>query len=192
MTDAATAQTMSAAEYLAWEREQPDKHEFHHGEVFAMAGGSPRHNLLSTAIAAELRAATRELGSRALSPDQRIAAEPLKRYVYADAVVVCGAMQTEPAARDVLVNPTVVVEVLSPSTEAYDRGVKWEAYQRLPSLTDYLLVSQTQPRIEHYRRDPDGSWRYLVYKAGDVIALANQAQLAIDAIYQGAFELEAG
>ena len=192
MTDAATAQTMSAAEYLAWEREQPDKHEFHHGEVFAMAGGSPRHNLLSTAIGAELRAATRELGCHALSSDQRIASESLKRYVYADVVVVCGAIQTEPEARDVLVNPTVVVEVLSPSTEIYDRGVKWQAYRRLPSLTDYLLVSQTDPQIEHYRREADGSWRYLVYKAGDVITLANQAQLAVDPIYQGVFELEAG
>ncbi|MFO7562644.1 MAG: Uma2 family endonuclease [Enhygromyxa sp.] len=192
MTDAAIAQSMSAAEYLAWEREQLDKHEFHDGEVFAMAGGSARHNMLALAVGAELRTVVAEHGCRVLSSDQRIAAEPLKRYVYPDAVVVCGEMQTEPEAKDVLVNPAVVVEVLSPSTEAYDRGVKWEAYQRLPSLTDYLLVTQTKPRVEHYRREPDGSWSYRVHEAGDTITLTNQAQLAIDAIYEGVFELEAG
>jgi Uma2 family endonuclease len=192
MNDAATAQVMSAAEYLEWEREQADKHEFHHGEVFAMAGGSPRHALLTLSIGAELRAATREHGCRALSSDMRIAAEPLKRYVYPDVVLVCGSIQCEPNTNDVLVNPTAVVEVLSPSAEAYDRGPKWEAYQRLPSLTDYLLVSQARVRIEHYRREPDGSWRYLAYEAGDTITLANQAQLAIDAVYEGAFELEPG
>lgn len=191
MTDAA-AQTMSAAEYLAWEREQPDKHEFHHGEVFAMAGGSPRHNRLAARLLIQLSAATAEKGCEAQSSDQRIAAEPLKRYVYADVVLVCGRLETEAEAWDVLTNPTVVVEVLSPSTEIYDRGVKLQAYRRLPSLTDYLLVSQTDPQIEHYRRDPDGSWRYFVYKAGDVITLANKAQLAVDPIYQGVFELEAG
>lgn len=190
MTDTATAKSMSAAEYLAWEREQADKHEFHNGEVFAMAGGSPRHNRLAARLLIQLSAATAENGCEPLTSDQRIAAEPLKRYVYADVVLVCGPLQTEPAARDVLTNPAVIVEVLSPSTEAYDRGIKWQAYQRLPSLTDYLLVSQAQPLIEHYRREADGSWRYLVYKAGDTITLANGARLAIDPIYEGTFELE--
>lgn len=190
MTDAASVQTMSAAEYLEWERQQLDKHEFHHGEVFAMAGGSPRHNFLANALGAELRAATRQLGCSVFSSDQRIAAEPSKRYVYADAVVVCGPFESEPEARDVLSNPTVVVEVLSASTEAYDRGLKWEAYQNLTSLTDYLLVSQAQPRVEHFRREADGSWRYSVHRAGDAITLANGAQVAVDPIYEGVFELD--
>jgi Uma2 family endonuclease len=191
MTDAATAQHMSAAEYLAWEREQADKHEFHDGEVFAMAGGSPRHNRLAARFLIHLSAATAEKGCEPQTSDQRIAAEPLKRYVYADVVLICGPMQTEPAARDVLTNPTVVVEVLSPSTEVYDRGLKWQAYRSLSSLTDYLLVSQTETLVEHYRRDSDGSWRYFEYKAGDTITLANGAQLAMDPIYQGVFELDA-
>jgi len=191
MSEAARVQRMSAAEYLDWEREQDDKHELHDGEVFAMAGGSPRHNLLSTAIAAELRAALRGKGCHVLSSDQRIAAQPGARYVYADAVVVCGGMQSEPNASDVLGNPAVVVEVLSPSTEAYDRGIKWEAYQRLPSLNDYLLVAQTQIRVEHFRRESDGSWRYRVLEAGDAITLADGARLSVDAIYEGAFELSA-
>jgi Uma2 family endonuclease len=182
---------MSAAEYLAWEREQDDKHEFHGGEVFAMAGGSPRHNRLAARLLTQLSIAAEAKGCEGQSSDQRIAAEPLKRYVYADAVLVCGPVQTEPGAWDVLVNPSVVVEVLSPSTEVYDRGVKWEAYRRLASLTDYLLVSQARPYIEHFRRDRS-SWSYLVYEAGEVLTLANGAQLEIDVIYRGVFELEAG
>lgn len=183
---------MTAPEYLAWERDQPGKHEFKLGEVFAMAGGSPRHNFLATAVAAELRAAVRGKGCHALSSDQRISAAEGERYVYSDAVVVCGGLRTEPGTTDVLANPSVVVEVLSPSTEAYDRGDKWQAYQRLASLTDYLLVAQSAVRVEHYRRDPDGSWRYRELGPGDAIALANGAALSVDAVYVGAFDLDAG
>src|SRR5215468_3549708 len=137
MGEAAETLRMSAEDYLVWERSQLDKHEYHLGEVFAMAGGSPRHNLLSSAMAAELRAAERGKGCHVLSSDQRLAAPLGKRYVYADVVVVCGAVETESGAADVLLNPRVIVEVLSRSTERYDRGEKWEAYQRIPSLTDY-------------------------------------------------------
>jgi Uma2 family endonuclease len=191
MTNAAMATHMSAAQYLEWERLQPGKHEFHDGEVYAMAGGSPRHNLLSSAIAAELRAATRSLGCHTLSSDQRIVVTPQERYVYADAVVVCGKLETESGAHDVLTNPSVIVEVLSSSTESHDRGMKWEAYQRLASLTDYLMVAQAQTRIEHYRRESDG-WHYQVLAAGDVITLANGARVDVDAIYAGAFDVEGG
>ena len=157
-----------------------------------MAGGSPRHNFLSNAMGAELRAGVRGKDCHALSSDQRISAKQGERYVYADAVVACGGVQLEPDTRDVLANPSIVVEVLSPSTEAYDRGEKWEAYQRLASLTDYLLVAQTSVRIEHYRREAEGSWRYRVLEAGDTITLTNGASLVVDAIYEGAFDLDAG
>src|SRR5262249_13548699 len=156
-----------------------DKHEYHLGEVFAMAGGSPRHNFLSGAMVAELRAAERGKGCHVLSSDQRLATPLGKRYVYADAVVVCGAAETEPGAPDVLTNPPVVVEVLSRSTERYDRGEKWEAYQRIPSLSDYLLVAQATVRVEHFQREGDGSWRYRLLSAGETVTLANGATVAI-------------
>lgn len=192
MGDAATTEKMTAAEYLAWERTQPAKHEFHRGEVFAMAGGSPRHNLLSTAVGAELRSAMRGTPCLVLSSDQRISAREGERYVYADAVAACGGVKMERGTTDVLANPSIVVEVLSPRTEAYDRGEKWEEYQRLASLTDYLLVTQTSVRIEHYRREADSSWRYRVIEAGGTVTLANGASLPVDAIYDRAFEVEAG
>lgn len=190
MGDAATSRHMTAAEYLEWERAQTSRHEYHLGEVFAMAGGSPRHNFLSAAMGAELRAAVRGKRCHVLSPDQRISAKEGERYVYADTVVACGGLRMEPGTTDVLANPTIVVEVLSRSTEMYDRGAKWEAYQRLPSLTDYLLVAQTSARIEHYQREGD-SWRYRVLSAGDTVTLANGASVAVDAVYEGAFELDA-
>src|SRR3954465_329994 len=102
MGEAARIHRMSAAEYLAWERAQPDKHEYHLGEIFAMAGGSPRHNFLSTAMGGELRAAMRGKGCGVFSSDQRISAKRDERYVYADAVVVCGGVQIEPGTSDVL------------------------------------------------------------------------------------------
>lgn len=191
MADAAELLKMTAAEYLAWERDQPDRHEYHLGEVFALAGGSPRHNFLSGAMIAELRGALRGKGCHVLTSDQRISAEPGQRYVYADSVVVCGTMKTEPGTTDVLASPRIVVEVLARSSEAYDRGDKWESHQRLASLTDYLLVAQAAARVEHYQREADGSWRYRMSGPGDTVTLANGAVLTVDAIYEGAFDLVA-
>jgi Uma2 family endonuclease len=189
MGEAAETLRMSAEDYLVWERDQLDKHEYHLGEVFAMAGGSQRHNSLSGAMVAELRAAVRGKGCHVFTSDQRLAAPIGKRYLYADVSVVCGMVEAEPGATDVVTNPRVVVEVLSRSTERYDRGEKWEAYQRIPSLSDYLLVAQGTVRVEHYQREVDGSWRYRVLSAGDTATLANGATVAIDAVYEGAFEL---
>ena len=90
-----------------------------------------------------------------------------------------------------LANPKIVVEVLSPSTEAYDRGAKWAAYQAVPSLTDYILVAQDSVRVEHFRREPDGSWRYLLAEEGGTLVLADGVPLPLNAVYAGAFELQA-
>jgi len=190
--DVAPRPRMDAAEYLDWERQQTGKHEFQRGEVFAMAGGSPRHNFLSLAVGAELRTALRGTECRVFSAGQRIGASPGAHYVYSDAVVVCGGVRSEPGTSDVLANPGVVVEVLSPSTESYDRGQKWAAYQGLPSLSDYLLISQSGVRVEHFRRQEGGIWSYRVLEAGGTLTLSSGATVAVDDIYRGAFELDAG
>jgi Uma2 family endonuclease len=180
---------LTAAEYLAWEREQSGKHEFFHGEVFAMAGGTPRHNALGLSTGAELRTVLRPRGCSVLSSDQRLAFPPHERYVYPDVTVICGPPLFQPGTDDVITNPTILVEVLSRSTEEYDRGLKWAGYQRIASLTDYLLVAQTEARIEHYRRNADGSWTYRTAGPGDELALTGDGTLAVDAIYAGVFEL---
>lgn len=191
MSQPAALPHLSAAEYLVWERGQADRHEFHAGDVFAMAGGSPRHNALVASVVGQLYVALRGGRCRVLSSDQRIAIEAARHYVYADASVVCDAVELSPDTTDVLENPSVVVEVLSPRTEAYDCGLKWEGYQRLRSLADYLLVSQDRARIEHFQREPDGSWRYRVVEHGGTVALSNGATLAIDEVFARVFELKA-
>jgi len=120
-----------------------------------------------------------------LTSDQRIRTGE-RRYVYPDATVVCGAPVLEPD--DVIVNPTIVVEVLSSSTEQYDRGLKWDGYQILPSLTDYLLVSQDRARIELFAR-VDSRWVYTAANAGERITLTSGVMLDIDAIFAGVFDL---
>lgn len=180
---------LTAAEYLAWEREQPGKHEFFHGQVFAMAGGTPRHNALGMSVGAELRAALRSRGCSVLSSDQRLAFPPEKRYVYPDVTVICGSPMFQQGTNDVVTNPSILVEVLSSSTEEYDRGLKWAGYQQIGSLTDYVLVAQAEARIEHYRRNADGSWTYRTAGPRERITLTGGGEIAVDAIYAGAFEL---
>src|SRR5689334_20394190 len=99
---------VTAADYLAWEREQPSKHEFFHGKVFAMVGGTPRHNALGMSMGAELRAALRPLGCSVLSSDQRLAFPPHERYVYPDVTVICGPPAFQPGTDDVTTNPTIL------------------------------------------------------------------------------------
>ena len=180
---------ISPREFLAWEREQPSRHEYFRGEAFAMAGGSPRHNALCSATNAALHGAYRDRGCMVFSSDQRVGVGEGERYVYADVTVVCGGVRLEPGTTDVISNPTVVVEVLSSSTEQYDRGSKWDGYQRIDSVTDYVLVAQSEPRIEHYRRERDGTWVYRTAGPGDRVKLTSGAELHVDGIFQDVFEL---
>lgn len=181
----ATRSRMTADEYLAWEREQPSKHEYFHGEVFAMAGASPRHNALCGRIIAMASAAMP--GCVVLTSDQRVTMASRGRYVYPDVSIVCGGVEIE--AGDVLTNPTILVEVLSASTEQYDRGLKWEGYQRLTSLADYVIVSQAEPRIEHYLRAADGSWTYRAAGSGGRVTLSTGAELIVDELFAGVLDL---
>ncbi|MBI4705692.1 MAG: Uma2 family endonuclease [Deltaproteobacteria bacterium] len=177
-------------EYLAWEREQLDRHECYHGEVFAMAGGSPRHNAIAANVVAALHGALRAGPCRVLTSDQEVHVPATEHFVYADATVVCGRMQLRTGTADVIENPALVAEVLAKSTEVYDRGLKWQSSGAIPSLCDYVLVSQQAVRVEHYARQKDGSWRYRVHGPGERLALAAGVELAVDAIYeQGVFDL---
>jgi Uma2 family endonuclease len=152
-----------------------------------MAGGSPRHNALSGRVVTELSNALRGRNCTVFTSDQRVGFMARTRYVYPDVTVTCGPLELE--SNDVLLNPQVIVEVLSTATEPYDRGLKWDGYQRIPSLQDYVLVSQTTARIEQYQRAPDSSWTYRAVEAGGRIVLTNGATLAVDDLFAGVFEL---
>lgn len=185
----ASLSKMSPSEYLEWERTQRDKHQLLHGEVYAMAGGSPRHNRLCASVLARLDSALRGGPCGPFSSDQKVFIPVTNNFVYPDATVVCGQVQLHEGTADVIDNPHIVVEVLSKSTEQHDRGDKWEDYRSVPSLTDYVLVSQRLPRLEHFAREADGSWRYRVVGAGGRLALTNGTSLVVDEIFEGVFDL---
>lgn len=157
-------------EYLAAERAALERHEYLDGEIYEMAGESLAHGDICINLAGELYNQLRGTPCRALSKDMKVLSGPLLKtrrttkglFSYPDLVVVCGEPQFHDERRDVLLNPTVIVEVLSPSTEAFDRGEKFRRYRtHLASLTDYLLVAQTMPLVEHYRRQDRQRWELI-------------------------------
>jgi Uma2 family endonuclease len=145
----------TAEEYLARERSASYKSEFHDGQIYAMTGASREHNLITVNIARELSVQLKRRPCEAYMNDMRVKAAEARSYHYPDIVVVCGIPQFEDAQVDTLLNPTALIEVLSPSTEAYDRGGKFAHYRKIPTLREYLLVSQDQPSIERYMRQGD-------------------------------------
>jgi Uma2 family endonuclease len=179
---------MSPTEYLAWEREQKDKHQYLGGEVLAMAGASPRHNHLAANVLGELYGTHRGSECGSFTSNQRIFIPSTGNYVYPD-VVVCGPIELQSGTRDVMLNPRVIVEVLSSSTENHDRGDKWADYRSVASLTDYVLVSQRRPAVEHFARQSDGTWTYRAAGRGGRIELSTGAVLEVDAIYAAAMEV---
>ncbi len=139
-------------EYLAIERQNEFKSEYWQGEIFAMAGASEAHNLIALNVGAELRAQLKGKPCRVYPSDMRVRIPRTPSYRYPDAIVVCGKPEFEDDKRDTLLNPTVIVEVLSPSTELYDRGAKFREYRTIDSLQEYLLLSQDKALIERYVR----------------------------------------
>ncbi len=139
--------------YLETERKAETKSEYCKGRVFAMAGASYAHNLLAAQIITCLGSQLRGRDCRVLPSDMRIKVRDTGLYTYPDVSVLCGKPQFEEESTDILLNPVTIIEVLSPSTEAYDRGDKFAHYRELASLEEYLLVSQKAPKIEYYRRE---------------------------------------
>jgi Uma2 family endonuclease len=167
MASHAAVVRMTHEEYLAAEVVSEVRHEFLNGEAWAMSGGTPEHGALAVAIAAELKHALAGRPCRVFSSDVRVHISDTGLSTYPDVSVVCGKMQTAPDDPHALTNPVVLVEVLSDSTEAYDRGAKFAHYRRLPSLGAYVLLSQTEPRIEVYRRADAGRWELSEARAGE-------------------------
>src|SRR5262249_42574691 len=169
--------------YLAYERDSGMKHEYDDGEIIAMAGGSRRHNALASRISAALENG-RKPGCVAFQSDQRVRILATSRATYPDVSMVCGPIEGDPADPNgaTITNPTLIIEVLSPTTEQKDRGDKWQDYQLLPSLQEYVLVSQSQPRVEHYRRLATGGWEYHDVTEG-VVQLVSGAVLDLARLY---------
>jgi len=155
---------MTPQEYLEFERTTEIRHEYFDGEIFAMVGASLNHNRINGNILQKLKNQIEGSSCDAFSSDMRVKVETIGKYTYPDVVIVCGDIKLEDEKFDTLLNPVVIIEILSDSTEAYDRGDKFTHYRLIPSLQEYLLVSQKRGQVEKYVRSEDGSWIYLSYE----------------------------
>ncbi len=181
----AKKQQWTAEDYLTWERKQPDKHEYFQGEVFAMTGASREHNLLHTNVIRLLGNALLDQPCELYPSEMRVHVPATGLYTYPDVTVVCEEPRFQDTTFDTLLNPTVMFEILSDSTEAYDRGEKFENYRSLDSLRDYVLISQDRALVEHYARQTSGTWLLSTLRAGGVLRLASiDCVLAVDEIYR--------
>lgn len=182
---------MTEAEYLAFERAAEEKHEYIDGEIFAMSGATREHGVISLGMGAELRSALRKRRCETYNNDMRVYIPSSRRYVYPDASVVCGKPTFQDNKFDTLLNPRVIVEVLSASTEDYDREDKFTHYKSISSLAHYVLASQTEKLVEVFTRQADGSWSLEKYEAGQKIVLsALECEIEVDEIYADVFEVE--
>lgn len=149
---------LTAAEYLANERQSEFRSEFFNGEVFAMTGASREHNRIKENLIGELFARLKGGPCQTFSSDQRVLVEATGLYTYPDIVLLCGPGLYDAADRDTLTNPIALIEIMSPSTQRYDRGAKFRNYQQIESMVEYVIVAQDEAVCERYVRQADGSW----------------------------------
>jgi Uma2 family endonuclease len=177
-------QKMTVEEYLEWEVKQEFRHEYIDGEILAMTGGTLPHNDIALNFYTALRPHLRERGCRVNVSDAKVQASKNTRYFYPDIVVTCDPDDLK--ARDFIQHPKIIVEVLSPSTESYDRTKKFKYYRQIPSLQEYVLVDSEEIAVEVYHRGEGKMWHYYQYEAGEAIALESiEFECAIDLLYEG-------
>ena len=158
----------SISEYLQMEAQAVEKHEFYQGEIFAMAGASIQHNQVVANILADVHVHLRSSKNCRIFPsDLKIHCPANSLFTYPDLSVICGKIETLPSHNDVVTNPAVIIEVLSASTQDYDRGSKFKLYRDIPSLKEYFLISSFEYLIEKYKKQADGAWLLTVYHLHD-------------------------
>ena len=184
MGNVAAQAIFTPEEYLARERKALTKSEYRNGQIHAMPGASRKHNLITANTLVEIHIQLHNRVCEVYPSDMRVNVSPTRTYTYPDVVVVCDEPLFEDSHFDTLLNPTVLIEVLSPSTAAYDRGEKFAAYQKLDSLREYVLVSQDRVRVEHYLRQ-EQTWDLTEFHAlSDVFQLVSiGCELSLQAIY---------
>lgn len=157
---------MTPEEYLDFDRNSPIRHEYFEGKIVAMTGANKNHNLINANLAADLAAQFRADGStcRVFSNDMRVKIENKSGFAYPDIAIACGNLEFEDDEIDILNNPMVIIEILSESTEAYERGDKFAHYRAIPTLLEYILVSQNKCRIEQFVRKEGRMWSMLHYE----------------------------
>ena len=173
----------TAQEYLAIERAAQFKSEFYKGEMFAMAGATEAHDLIVTNLIREIGNALKGRSCRVYSSDMRVKVTASGLYTYPDVSVLCGTSLFEDERRDTLLNPSLIVEVLSDSTEAYVRGKKFDHYRGLSSLQEYILIPQDDRKVEHYIRGQEERWLFSAVRGPVVEFPSIQCELALAEIF---------
>jgi Uma2 family endonuclease len=174
------------AEYIALDEQSDSKHELVNGEIYAIARGTPEHGRLAMRVAALLSNALVGRPCEVFSSDVRVRVLDTGLATYPDLTVVGGHLDIDPENRNTITNPVVIVEVLSDSTEDYDRRDKFRHYRRIPSLRDYLLVDQHEGRIEHYQRNGDDTWTLREVAPPGVVRLSIGAEIPVAEVYRNA------
>ena len=180
-----TVTHVTPEEYLAAERLSETRSEYLDGGVYPMTGGTANHIRIVSNITTELNTQLRGRRCDVFPVDMKVRLPDLQKFFYPDVTVVCGELQYHDERKDIILNPTLVVEVLSPSTEAFDRGAKFQAYRTIASLKEYILVSQERPQVEQYVSDGDGKWTYSSTAVlGSALALPSiECTLNLNAVY---------
>ena len=185
MASAAVQTSLTPEEYLAFERKATTKHEYFNGQIVAMSGASFAHNFITSNTANQLYNQLIDSECQVATSDMRVKVTEIDSYFYPDVVVVCGEPRAEDDTFDTLLNPTLIVEVLSPSTEGYDRGEKFEHYQQIASLKDYILISQDEVHVEHYYRQGSEWLRNEFQELVDVLSLLSiDCELRLQDVYR--------
>ena len=180
--------------YLAQERDAETKSEYYAGQVYAMSGASEAHNLIVWNVGGELRSRLKKRPCKGYPSDMRVKVSPTGLYTYPDVTVVCGKPEFDDKRKDTLLNPTVIIEVLSESTEAYDRGKKFAHYRTLESLAEYLLIAQDAVAIDDYVRQLGGGWMLTAYRGLKAVAMidAIDCELPLAEVYDKVEGLDGG
>lgn len=175
----------SSAEYLELERQAETRHEYVDGEIYEMAGASQRHNRISVNMVRLLDNQLLERDCNVYGSDMRVKITATEKYTYPDVVAVCGEEFFEDKNEDTLLNPMLIVEVLSKSTEAYDRGGKFEYYQTIESFQEYVLIAQEPFRVEQFVRKDTSIWTYFEFRKPDDVVKLNSinCELSLKDIY---------
>ena len=177
---------ISEMEYLAAERISQIKHEYYHGHIYAMTGGKEPHNLIAGNTLASLHSQLRRKPCRVYPSDMRVKVLRTGLNTYPDVVVICGQPHFTDAIHDTITNPAIIIEVLSSSTERYDRGMKFQNYRTIDTLHDYILIAQDQHHIEHYVRQENDQWLLQEVTAldGEIYIQSIDCRLRLDDVYE--------
>ncbi len=192
---AAPIPRLTPEQYLEIEREADIKSEYINGEMFAMSGGTLPHAILASRLIASLQATLDSRGCTIVGSDLRVRVAVKGPFFYPDLTVYCGQAELADEYSATLLNPVVILEVLSKSSEAYDRGLKFAHYRGISSLRDYVLISQTEPRIEVFSRMPDGKWTFTEFVGSEAICRipAVDAEVKLAYLYRGiSFDIGGG